>query len=207
MGRAKHAYSVKTKGNYLGVKINTTSKMFSKMIKDASYDSREAFLKDVMPVMDKRFREILPKYRAQLIKGTTAFGGDPLLNVKGGKRAEGLASYESKAHGSHRPHKQIPDPLSRLVSEKGMSIKLKRVRDKFELKTNFKRTRRHYINFYKTMPSLPRASTVARRFDETCLPFIRSGRFEELTEIYAANAAYSLSMAVIKHLNDRGVSL
>lgn len=198
-----HAFKVRTSGTYLGVKINSTSEMFSRLFKDASYTSRDQFLKDIMPVMERRFKELVPKYREQLVKGTTALGQDPLVNVTGGTRAEGLASYESHAHGSHRPHRQIPDPLTRLVSEKGMSVKIRRVRDTFQMQSNFKNTRSAFINFHTDMPKVPRASTVARRFDETCLPFIRSGRFGVLTEIFAANAAYSMGVSAAKFFEDR----
>ena len=198
-----HAFTVRTSGTYLGVKINSTSEMFARLFKNASYNSRDQFLKDIMPVMEKRFKELVPKYREQLVKGTTALGQDPLVNVTGGTRAEGLASYESHAHGTHRPHKQIPDPLTRLVSEKGMSVKIRTVRDTFQMQSNFKNTRTKYINFHHKMPNIPTAAKVARRFDETCLPFISSGRFGALTEIFAANAAYSMGVSVAKFFEDR----
>lgn len=203
MATKPHAFKVVTQGTYLGVKINTTSNMFARLYREASYESREAFLKDIMPIMEERFKEILPKYRDQLVRGTTAFGQDPLVNVRGGATAKGLSEYESTAHGSHRPHRQIPDPLTRLVSEKGMSLKLKKVRDTFTLESTFKNTRNSYINFHSSMPKVPRASTVARRLDATCLPFISDGRFAELTEIYAANAAYSMSLTLAKHFESR----
>lgn len=203
MARAKTAFTVTTKGTFLGVKVNTTSPMFARLIKNASYTSRDHFLKDVMPVMEARFEELVPKYRDQLVRGATAFGQDPLVNVQGGATAEGLGSYESYAHGSHNPHKQIPNPLTRLVSEKGMKVSLRKVRDRFELKSEFKKKRTAYINFHNNMPKVPKPETVARRFDQTCLPFIREGLFGELTEIYAANASYSMAYTLAKYLEDR----
>lgn len=202
-----HAFKVTTRGTYLGLKINSTSQMFARLIKEASYDSRDAFMADVMPIMEERFKELVPKYREQLAKGTTALGQDPLVNVQGGAKAKGLGEYESTFHHSgknrHRPHNDIPDPLTRLVSEKGMSVKIKKTRDTFTMESTFKNTRSASLNFHLNMPKVPKASTLARRLDQTCLPFIRNGWFAELTNIYAANAAYSMSVTLAKYLENR----
>jgi len=47
---------------------------------------------------------------------------------------------------------------------------------------------------------IPRISTVARRLDETCLPFIQSGRLGDLMEAWAANSALSVVIAIRREL-------
>jgi hypothetical protein len=205
--RAKTSFKVRTRGTFLGIKINTSSKLFANEMAKACYSSRQEFLKDVMPVAEARFKELVPKLRVQLSTGVANISGEPLVNVQGSKRVEGLGSYESKSHGSHRPHKDIPDPLTRLVGERGMSVHIKRVSDRLELNTNFKNTRNGLLNFHGSMPKVPRASTLARRLDETCLPFIRDGNFEALLEIFGANASYSILWAISKIYTDRAKAL
>lgn len=204
--RAKTAFRVTTRGTFLGVKINTSSTLFASEMADACYSSRAQFLKDVMPIAEKRFKELVPKLRVQLSTGVKNIRNDPFVNVQAGQRAMGLGEYESKSHGSHRPHKDIPDPLTRLVSDKGMSVNIKRVSDRLELHTKFKDSRNGLLNFHSSMPKVPRASTLARRLDETCLPFIRDGRFDKLLEIFGANASHSILWAIDKLLKDRNAT-
>ena len=207
-------FEVKTQGKFLGKKIKysrrrdyskstsvTTSMTMNTVWDEAIFaalpTTTKAMLSRVTPIMFDRLKELDPKMREMLIKGSSNLSKE-LTDIGSIKRVEGLANYESTDHGTHRPHKDIPDPLSRLVNNKGLRIVFKKKANRFTILSDFKNTRNGLINFHNKMRKVPRASTLATRLDQTCLPFVRSGLYGDLMEVLAANAAYSMAVAIRK---------
>ena len=215
-------------GALFGIRVNTTGMVMADILKKSGMTSRQAFLERVMPsVRDTMDRRKL-KLKDNLIQGvqvTNIGPGQGIVSADAQARrsVQGLSQMEmTDAHydggnSPHKTHKQIPDILSRIVNH-GLSIKSLPSGSSYNLSVSYYHSRRSAVmfyskrTFYKEIVSngdregvivrnkLPRVFTVVRRLDETCLPFIQSGRLGDLMEAWAANSALSVIIAIRKEL-------
>jgi hypothetical protein len=198
---------ITTKGNLLGIKVNTTGAIMRDIFKKSGMTDRSAFLARVMPVAKQAMRDRVPALQKNLVQGVTLgrFGYEArAVDMPIGTKVEGLAKMEMTAglhqgaNHRHKVHKSFTNILTR-IAEYGLSIRVSGDSDLINVASSFSNRRDKRINFHQYMDdSIPRASTVARRLDETCLPFIQSGRLNDLIEAWAANSTLSILTAIHK---------
>lgn len=229
MSRSKPAsLAISFNGDFLGIRVNTTGAVMADILRQSGCTSRQAFLERVMPVVRQTMDRRTLKLRDNLIQGVTVAGlgtGQGIVSegAQARRSVQGLSQMEmTGAHypggrSPHKPHKEIPDILSRIVNH-GLSIKNLPAGSSYNLSVRIYNSRLSAVmfyekrTFYKEIVSdgdregvivrnkIPRASTVARRLDETCLPFIQSGRLGDLMEAWAANSALSVVIAIRREL-------
>jgi len=156
---SKPDFKVTTTGTFFGIKVNTTGGYLSKILRRSDF-KRDGLLKKIMPLFTKRLQKRIPKLKEQLMNGLQG--------------SIGTRRFESSVRGTHKPHRDIPDPLSRII-EKGTSFKLQTKKDRLQVLIKPHDRRNGYINFHGKMSKVPRISTVANRLDATCLPFWSNG--------------------------------
>jgi len=229
MSRSKPAsLAISFNGDFLGIRVNTTGAVMADILRRSGCTSRQAFLDRVMPVVRQAMDRRTLKLRDNLIQGVTVAGlgtGQGIVSegAQARRSVQGLSQMEMTAgrypgsNHPHQPHKEIPDILSRIVNQ-GLSIKTASSGSSFNLSVSFYNSRRSSVMFYSKRTfyketvsngdrqgamvrnKIPRISTVARRLDETCLPFIQSGRLGDLMEAWAANSALSVVIAIRREL-------
>ncbi len=198
---------ITTKGNLLGVKVNTTGAVMRDIFRKSGITDRGAFLARVMPIARQAMRDRVPVLRQNLVQGVTVGRAGQqarAVDMPIGQKVEGLAQMEmtaGKHHGAqhrHKVHQSFTNILTRLA-EDGLSIMVTGQGDQINLVNFFGDRRSPRINFHRYMDDVnPRISTVARRLDETCLPFIQNGRLGDLIEAWAANSTLSILVAINK---------
>lgn len=195
MPRARSTFAVKMHGNFMGVKVNVTGPSFRRNYAELSrimQTSSSAMLKELMPLFERRLKDRIPKLIEQLQRGVQGL--------------RGTEYFENTPHGSHRPHRQIPNPLS-LIVERGSSYKVLRTNDRLRVDIRPHATRRKEINFHKDMSSVPRISTVWNRLDATCLPYVKDGHRDAIVERWLENSGISLQSEFMKYMSDRRAAL
>lgn len=229
MSRSKPAsLAISFNGDFLGIRVNTTGAVMADILRRSGLTSRQAFLDRVMPVVRETMDRRTLKLRDNLIQGVTVAGlgtGQGIVSegAQARRSVQGLSQMEMTAgrypgsNHPHQPHKEIPDILSRIVNH-GLSVRSLPAGSSYNLSVRIYNSRLSAVmfygkrTFYKEIVSdgdregvivrnkIPRVSTVARRLDETCLPFIQSGRLGDLMEAWAANSALSVVIAIRKEL-------
>lgn len=170
---SKPDFSVKTYGTFIGIKVNSSGTDISRAMKITKF-SRSYILNKLRPLFKQRLENRIPKLIEQLQRGIQGLPG--------------TRQFEKTSNEfGHRPHRDIPDPLSRIVAF-GTSYKLKAKKDRLEVEIKPYNNRDGKINFHNKMPGVPRISTVWNRLDATCLPFFTKGYH---TDIYVAWLGYS----------------
>lgn len=174
----RDAITVRTKGTYLGIKINTTGMRYKRQIASIG---RGKVVKDLKKKFKEHIRKRIPKLRIQLRDGFKGgrFRGEDLSSM-------GASKFEMTPKKGHKVHEDVPNIWSRLVSERGMFIRMTGQTDKIDLNMGFYQNRDSSIRFFNTKSGkIPRASTVASRLDETCLRFISEGHFAKVVNNWA----------------------
>ena len=185
------AFSVKITGNFLGLKVNTSSNDVRngwRRILRRQPMSREALLRDLRPLFKRRMEKRIPK----LIRGLT----------RGIRDAQGTMRMEETFHGSHKPHRQIRNPLTRIV-EQGTTYKAFIRGDKIGVDIRVHNTRRRNINFHTDMKKVPRVSTVWNRLDATCLPFVTSGNRDKVVQRWLEYTKIGLAQDLKTYFTNR----
>jgi len=194
----------KMSGNLLGYSINTKDLVSSvDRLQVVMKMSKGSFAKDMNQLLRNKVEEKLPDLRKRLQDGYKGgyIGGKKL-------KAIGTKQFEMTNQDTHTWHKDIPDIWTRLVSKKGMNIKLLGKGSKLTVKTSFKNTRRRDVMFYDIeQGKVPRVSTVARRLDVTCLPFLTNGMFADIVDSWALVTNIGFQYSVINYFKDREKAL
>ena len=180
------AFSIKTYGTFMGIKVNTTNKDFTKAMRISGF-SRSRILNTLRPMFKKRLENRIPKLIEQLRNGVQGLPGTKV--------------FESRSNEfGHRPHRDIPDPLSRIV-QFGTSYKVVGKKDRLEVKIEPHKSRNANINFHNKMSKVPRISTVWSRLDETCLPFYTEGHHTDIYEYWLAWSRMGLYSVLYDFMN------
>lgn len=134
---------------------------------------------------------------------------------KGGRGVEGTDKFESnpKAIGKykHTPHESIENPLTRIV-DNALKVTAKSfARKGVEVEAKISQERISIVRFYFPKPKedksgnlssplkkIPRASTVWKRLDETCLPFYSNGNYEKLVAQWSRSTQRAVQRAFLK---------
>lgn len=187
MSRPSSPVQVRMSGTYFGVKVNTSSNQVRNAIKKISRQNKfnsAKLLNELRPIFKARLQKRIPKLIFQL-----QFGAKGLL---------GTHQLEVRSHGKHKPHKQIREPLSRIVKF-GTSYKViypNKSTVGVQIKVHDRRNAR--LNFHNDMKKVPKISKVWSRLDATCLPFVSAGHRDQ---IIAQWLSFSMN-AIMKDMND-----
>jgi hypothetical protein len=166
---SRQSFKVKTTGTFFGVKVNSTGTAFASAMKRASM-SRGQLLNKLRPMFKKRLENRIPKLIEQLQNG-----------VQG---RIGSIAFELRSNTSgHKPHKHIPNPLTRIIKD-GTRYKVLGKKDRIQVDIKLKNNRSRSINFHNKMKKTPKISTVALRLDATCLPFYKDGHHIDIYEYW-----------------------
>ena len=200
----RESITMRSKGNFLGYNVNTTGHLFPRKVAKVLRSTRSNILKDLRKMLKKRVRDRIPKLRTQLRQGFKGgnFRGTPI------KRVEGTEKFETTVRGSHTVHIDITNIWSRLVSTRGMYVKVFDAASGISVSTDFYHRRDEYIKFYFTDGgTTPRISTVAERLDDTCLRFIENGNFDLILSQWGMFNLITLEGDIIDYLEDRKKAL
>ena len=166
---SRRDFVVKTQGVFFGLKVNTTGTNFAKLMRKTPM-ARPSFLKVIMPLFATEMRKKRIGVRRRMVNGY--------------QKAMGTRQFESTAHGTHKPHEWIPDPLSRIFgSSRYMHYGVFVSGDKLQVSMKLRnggQMRARSINFHIDMERTPRVATVLSRLNETCLPYIREGHRDDV---------------------------
>lgn len=199
MPRARETWSVRMNGSFMGIKVNVSSKNFERSYKRLASlmsISKQELLRDLMKLFKRRLEKRVPKLIEQLQDG--------VQGLVGTREFESVGRHSGKF--KHRPHQQIPDPLTRIV-ERGTRYLVTAKRDRLRLDMRVYNTRRTALNFHTDMPKVPRISTVWSRLDATCLPFVKEGHRDAIIERWLFNSGISLQSELMKYVKDRKLAL
>lgn len=166
---SRESFKVKTTGTFFGIKVNSSGTTFATAMKRASM-SRGQLLNKLRPMFRQRLKNRLPKLISQLQNG-----------VQG---RIGTVAFELQSNDSgHKPHKHIPNPLTRIVKD-GTKYTVTAKKDRLFVDIKIKNNRSRNINFHNKMKKTPKTSTVALRLDATCLPFYEEGHHTAIYEYW-----------------------
>tara|TARA_Y100001937_G_C7054216_1_gene300610 strand:- start:237 stop:863 length:627 start_codon:yes stop_codon:yes gene_type:complete len=195
---------VKMRGRLLGFELDTNDLISSSdRLRVVMRSAKGSFVKDMNRILRAKVKDRIPALREKLQEGYKGgyIGGKVL-------KAMGTKDFEMKEQGSHTRHKDIPDIWSRLVSKKGMNIKILGTGSKVTVKTSFKDSRRRDVMFYDIeQGKVPRMSTVATKLDATCLPFIQNGMFADILDSWGLTTTISFQYGVIRYFENREKAL
>jgi len=204
MRKSGSGLEVQMRGNILGYELNTKDLITtSERLQSVMNSAKGSFAKDMNRILRAKVKEKIPALRQKLQDGYKGgyIGGQSL-------KAMGTKEFEMKEQGTHTKHIDIPDIWTRLVSKKGMNIKILGTGSRVTIKTSFKESRRRDVMFYDIeQGKVPRMSTVARRLDATCLPFLQNGMFAKILESWGLSTSIAFQYAVISYFEDREKAL
>lgn len=194
---AKNAISMQISGQFLGVKIHTGNRdvynTIRYMNRKINYKARN-LLAELRPLFTKRIKvAVKVGLKTRLRRGYVSLG------------LKGTYDLESEAHGTHKPHKQIRYPLSRIV-DKGTSYQVVTKGASFGVNIRVHRSRNGYMNFHNKMKRVPRISTVWNRLDATCLPFVSGGYQADIYEEWLESLSKDLMGLLSDHLQGKRAS-
>lgn len=187
MAAVRSSFQYETRGLFFGVKINRRGPNFKKAIQGALPDGKE-FLDDMSKLLRNRIESRLPRLRENLKNGSPG--------------TIGAIQFESTSHGKHRPHKDIPNPLS-LIIDHGMKYRVHGRLGEIKLDVTVYNSRKRQINFHKKMGKTPKVSTVLKRFDETCLPYIKSGNMTKIADYWTANTFRAFNRDLNRYIKNK----
>lgn len=193
---AKSAITMQISGQFLGVKVHTGNRDVYNAIR---YMNRKTQYK-----ANNLLRELRPLFTKKL-KMNIRFLQNRLQRGYQGTDLTGTHYLEGRPHGTHKPHKHISDPLSRIVS-RGTSYQVVVSGNSFGVNIRPYRGRNGYINFHNSMKRVPRISTVWERLDATCLPFVRDGYQQAIYERWLDDLTKALSRILMAHLEGKRAS-
>lgn len=197
MPRANTPFSLRISGTFFGVKVNVSYKEFRR-IKSRMGLSSNQLLNKLRPMFKARLEHRIPKLIHQLEHGLQGLIG--------------TSKFESQANGhGHRPHKQIPDPLTRIIKY-GYRYGVSGNKDKIKVDINPKRSRDKRVNYHLKMGKTPRifrdgysytAKGKARNqrgvlqgLDATCLPFFKNGHHGAIVEKWLENSQIGMAYSI-----------
>lgn len=197
---------ITTRGNFLGVKVNTSGAVMRDIFRKSGVTDRATFLARVMPIARQTMAWRVDVLRDNLVQGVTVGSAGSKareVNMPVNRRVEGLSQMEmtsgrhEHARSVHTVHRSIPDILTRLARS-GLSVVVSSSGDEIGVRHFFSNKKMPRITFHRFMDVTPSVATVARRLDETCLPFIQNGRLDDIVEAWAANCTLSILVAINK---------
>lgn len=194
---------MRSRGSFLGYKINTTGPLFPRQCVKVLGKARSTIIQDLQRMMKKRLRDRIPKLRTQLRDG---FNGGNFRGTKM-KRVVGTEEYETTVTTNHTVHIDVTNIWSRLVSTRGMAVNIRSSSSGIEVSTSFYNRRDDYILFYFNEGATPRISTVARRLNETCLRFIEEGNFDTILSQWGTFNIISMEGEIGRYLENRSKAL
>lgn len=192
--RAASPVSSKISGNFLGFKVHTSNNSvrsaMSYVNRRMNYSTTRLF-RDLKPIFNERISRRIPKLKHQLRFGY--------------KRLNGTLQLELRSHENHHPHKQIKEPLGRII-HRGTSFKLEGKKNTYGVRIKVYDSRNAQLNFHNDMSKVPRTSTVWRRLDATCLPFVKDGHQEAIIENWLNLTTRTLIKDVERFLKGKRLS-
>jgi hypothetical protein len=191
MSRPKSPISVRMTGTYFGIKVNTSSKDVRnawRAINRRAKMSRSTLLRDLTKILKNRLELRIPALRRQLVMGV--------------RDARGTRFFEESSHGTHQPHRQIRNPLTRIINN-GATYRVSIKGDKVKVDMSIHGTRRRAINFHNDMKKVPRISTVWSRLDATCLPFVKDGHRDKVIQRWLEYSQASIKRDLQSYFLDR----
>ena len=191
MAGVRSSFEYTSRGVLFGVKINRRGPNFKNALKGA-IPTGKAFLDDMSKLLRNRVESRIPLLKENLKQG-----------VPGGI---GTIEFESTSHGKHRPHKDIPNPLS-LIIDHGMKYWVFGRLGEIKIDVSVYNTRKRQINFHKKMGKTPKVSTVLKRFDETCLPYIQSGNMGKISDYWTTNTFRAFNRDLNKYIKNKNKAL
>lgn len=131
----------------------------------------------------------------------------------------GTSRFESTARGKHKVHKDIPDPLTRIIKH-GYRYKVTtNKKDLLKVEVIPKRSRDRRINYHYNMGKTPRifregysydATGKARNqrgvlqgLDATCLPYFDDGHHGAIVEKWLENSQIGMAYAIDAFIKDQ----
>ena len=194
MPSSKTPFSMRISGTYFGVKVNVSYKEFGRIKRQMNITNSQ-LLNKLRPMFKARLEHRIPKLIEQLQNGLQG-----LIGTK---------AFESQPNGhNHKPHKQIPDPLTRIV-EHGYRYSVSGSKDKLGVEIVPKRNRVKQINYHNRMGKTPRVyhdgytygSKSSRRgvlqgLDDTCLPFFDHGHHGRIVQKWLENSQIGMAFAI-----------
>jgi len=194
MPRPNTPFSMRISGTFFGVKVNVSYKEFRR-IKSRMGLTSSQLLNKLRPMFKARLEHRIPKLVHQLEHGLQG-----LIGTK---------QFESQANGhGHRPHKQIPDPLTQIIKH-GYRYGVSGNKDKIKVDINPKRSRVRQVNYHLKMGKTPRVyhdgyvygSKSSRRgvmqgLDDTCLPFFKNGHHGAILEKWLENSQIGMAYSI-----------
>lgn len=191
MSKRASAFSVRISGNFLGIKVNTSSNDVRngwRRVMRRMPMSRNQLLAELRPLFKRRLERRVPA----LVRGLT----------RGIRDAQGTRQLENTFHGTHQPHMQIRNPLT-LIVEQGSTYKVHAREDKIGIQIKIHGNRRRAINFHTDMKKVPRISTVWNRLDATCLPFVKDGHRDKVVQRWLEYSKIGLRNDLRSYFSDR----
>lgn len=190
---SKTAFEIRTQGVFFGVKVNLSYKEFRSIKRRLSITS-DQLLRRLMPMFKKRLEKRIPKLIDQLQNGVQGLIG--------------TREFEMIAQNGHKPHKHIPDPLTRIV-EHGTIYRVTRKKSSFDMEIRPKRNRIALINYHHKMRRTPRVFNegymygsrsknrgVLQGLDDTCLPFYKNGHHGKIVQKWLENSQIGMAYAI-----------
>tara|TARA_Y100000592_G_scaffold44099_2_gene69905 strand:+ start:902 stop:1510 length:609 start_codon:yes stop_codon:yes gene_type:complete len=187
MAAVRSSFDYSFKGTFFGVKINRQGPNFKRVIQGALPTGKQ-FLDDMSKLLRHRMESRVPILKENFKNGAPG--------------AIGTIQFESSSHGSHRPHKDIPNPLS-LIIDHGFKYRVHGRLGEMKLDVTVYNTRKRQINFHKKMGKTPRVSKVLERFDDTCLPYLKAGHMDKISQYWMANTKRAFNRDLNKYIRDK----
>lgn len=204
MPRANTPFSMRITGTYFGAKVNVSYKEFRRVKHKMSLTNSQ-LLNKLRPMFKERLEKRIPKLIHQLEHGL-----DGLI---------GTSRFESTARGKHKVHKDIPDPLTRIIKH-GYRYKVTtNKKDLLKVEVIPKRSRDRRINYHYNMGKTPRifregysydATGKARNqrgvlqgLDATCLPYFDDGHHGAIVEKWLENSQIGMAYAIDAFIKDQ----
>lgn len=174
--RAASPVSCRVSGDFLGVKVHTSNNSVRSSMayvnRRINFSNARLF-RELKTIFNERFRKRIPKLKHQLRFGYKGLFGTLQL--------ESRPHNHDRPQSNHRPHIQIREPLGRIV-DRGMSFKLEGKKNTYGVRMKVYDSRNSALNFHSDMSKVPKTSTVWRRLDATCLPFVEDGHQAAILE-------------------------
>ena len=199
-------------GSYLGIKVPSVAQFMQNP--EELYRTmttglkKQQIQKDLNTIFRARIKKRIPDLRKRLKIGYKRRQGE---GISGPHTAVmGTVEFENTSHGSHEKHIDIPDIWSRLVGPKALGISVTGTGMNIKVKTKFSETRNKYIKFYNIgVDSMmnSKVSTIVKRLDATCLPFLKSGLFDNILKFWGEYSCFTLARGVRLYFQDREKAL
>ena len=195
---SKDPFSVRMTGTLFGVKVNTSYREFRRIKRQLTLTS-DQLLRKLMPMFKKRLENRIPKLIEQLQHGVQGLVG--------------TIQFESTPRAGHRPHRDIPDPLSRIVA-KGTSYRVVAKKSSLAMDIRPYKRRLGLINYHHSMGKVPRIyhpnyvygsksknRGVLQGLDDTCLPFYKNGHHGAIVQKWLENSQIGMAYSINAFLN------